>query len=475
MTPQSQPTSGLSPDWFWARRSFNAGDAKRSNTALLAGKPERERCSVSGDCCQGSRPVPFSRRYFLTRSGISLIGLSTMPAFLQRAIAVTPSAGKKQLVVLFQRGAADGLNIVVPFGEPDYYRLRPTISIPQPRKGAADAALDLDGFFALHPSLVPLTPLFQKNELAIVHAAGSPDPTRSHFDAQDFMESGTPGVKSTDDGWLNSALETVPEEHASPFRAVAMGPNLPRMLRGSAPAIALPDVKQFRVMAQTPGAGQIAEGGFEAMYAQTVDHALRGTGTETFEVIDMLRKADPSKYKPENGANYGNSRLGRSLEQIGQLLKADIGTEVLFVDSGGWDNHVNEGGVQGQLSNLLNDLGQGMAAFRQDMGDRMENIVFVTMSEFGRTAKENGNRGTDHGHANCMFVMGGAVKGGKVYGRWPGLNEGQLNEGRDLALTTDFRSVLGEILQKHIGVHDLSPVFPGFDNSSSKFTALIRG
>ncbi len=429
---------------------------------------------MSADCCQGSRAVPFSRRYFLTRGGISLIGLSTMPAFLQRAIASSPGSAKRQLVVLFQRGAADGLNIVVPFGEANYYRMRPTIAIPQPRSGQTDAALDLDGFFGLHPSLAPLAPLFEKNELAIVHAAGSPDPTRSHFDAQDFMESGTPGVKSTDDGWLNRALATVTEENASPFRAVAMGPSLPRMLRGSAPAIALPDVKQFKVMAQTPGAGQIAEGGFEAMYAQTVDHALRGTGTETFEAIDMLRKADPSKYKPENGATYGNSRLGQSLQQIGQLLKANIGTEVLFVDCGGWDNHVNEGGVQGQLSNLLKDLGQGMAAFRQDMGDRMEDVVFVTMSEFGRTAKENGNRGTDHGHANCMFVMGGAIKGGQVYGRWPGLNEGQLNEGRDLALTTDFRSVLGEVLQKHIGVRDLAPVFPGFDNNPRKFTGLIR-
>jgi uncharacterized protein (DUF1501 family) len=429
---------------------------------------------MSADCCQGSRPIPFSRRYFLTRTGISLIGLSTMPAFLQRAIASTPGPAKKQLVVLFQRGAADGLNIVVPFGEPNYYRMRPTIAIPQPRSGQPDAAIDLDGFFGLHPSLAPLAPLFQKNELAIVHSAGSPDPTRSHFDAQDFMESGTPGIKSTDDGWLNRTLASVPEENASPFRAVAIGANLPRMLHGTAPAIALPDVRQFKVMAQTPGAGQIAEGGFEAMYAQTVDHALRGTGTETFEAIDMLRKADPSKYKPENGANYGNSRLGQSLQQIGQLLKANIGAEVLFVDCGGWDNHVNEGGVQGQLSNLLRELGQAMAAFRQDMGDHMEGIVFVTMSEFGRTAKENGNRGTDHGHANCMFVMGGPVKGGKVYGRWPGLDQGQLNEGRDLALTTDFRCVLGEILQKHIGVRDLVPVFPGFDNNPRKFTGLIR-
>jgi len=429
---------------------------------------------MSLECCEGRRPVTFSRRYFMKQGGIAMVGLSTMPAFLQRAVAATPSSGKKQLVVLFQRGAADGLNIVVPFGEQNYYRMRPTIAIPEPRRGSADCAVDLDGFFGLHPSLASLAPLFHKNELAIVHAAGSPDPTRSHFDAQDFMESGTPGRKATEDGWLNRALENVPEENASPFRAVAMGANLPRMLRGAAAAIALPDVRQFKVMAQNSNMDHVAEGGFEAMYAQTVDHALRGTGTETFEAIDMLRKADPGKYKPENGADYGKSRLGQSLQQIGQLLKADMGTEVLFVDCGGWDNHVNEGGAQGQLSNLLRDLGQGMSAFRQDMSDRMQNIVFVTMSEFGRTAKENGNRGTDHGHANCMFVMGGDVKGGKVYGPWPGLNEGQLNEGRDLALTTDFRSVLGEILAKHTGVRDLTPVFPGFDNDPRKFPSLIR-
>jgi uncharacterized protein (DUF1501 family) len=428
----------------------------------------------TSDYCEGKRPLIFSRRYFMKQGGIAMVGLSTMPAFLQRAIAATPSSGKTQLVVLFQRGAADGLNIVVPFGEQNYYRMRPSIAIPEPRRGGADCAVDLDGFFGLHPSLAPLEPLFRKNELAIVHAAGSPDPTRSHFDAQDFMESGTPGRKATEDGWLNRALETIPEENASPFRAVAIGTSLPRMLRGSAPAVALPDVRQFRVMAQSSTQGQVAEGGFEAMYAQTVDHALRGTGAETFEAIGMLRKADPGKYQPENGADYGKNRLGQSLQQIGQLLKADIGAEILFVDCGGWDNHVNEGGVQGQLSNLLKDLGQGMAAFRQDMGDRMQNIVFVTMSEFGRTAKENGNRGTDHGHANCMFAMGGDVKGGKVYGRWPGLDEGQLNEGRDLALTTDFRSVLGEILRKHNGVKDLAPVFPGFDNDPRKFTGLIR-
>jgi uncharacterized protein (DUF1501 family) len=412
----------------------------------------------------------FSRRAFVKSGGVAMIGMSTLPAFLRRAVTATPMPNRKKLVVLFQRGAADGLNIVVPFAEPNYYRIRPTIAIPGPRRGGETAALDLDGFFGLHPSLAPLLPLFQKKQLAIVHAAGSPDTTRSHFDAQDYMESGTPGVKVTDDGWLNRALQVTPEPAASPFRAVAMGPNLPVTLRGSAPAIALPDVKQFRVFSQSSA----VKGGFEALYAQTVDQALRGTGTETFTAIDMLRKADPSRFQPENGAEYPRSRVGQTMQQVAQLHKADIGLEVTFVDTGGWDNHVNEGGVQGQLSNLLRDLAQSLAAFAQDMGDRMEDIVVVTMSEFGRTAHENGNRGTDHGHANCMFVMGGPVKGGKVYGRWPGLGPEQLNEGRDLALTTDFRSVLGELISKHLGTTDLNSVFPGFDNGPRKFPDLIK-
>ena len=385
--------------------------------------------------------MKISRRVFVKSGGVAMIGMSTIPAFLQRAVAGTPMPNKKKLIVLFQRGAADGLNIVVPFGEENYYRIRPTIAIPQPRQSAEGTAVDLDGFFGLHPSLAPLGPLFHKGQLAIVHAAGSPDTTRSHFDAQDFMESGTPGVKSTDDGWLNRTVQSAHEENASPFRAVAMGPNLPLTLRGQAPAIALADIKQFRVLSEN----KAVQGGFEALYAQTVDRVLRGTGTETFEAIEMLRKADPSRFQPENGAEYPKNRVGQTLQQVAQLIKADIGMEVSFVDTGGWDNHVNEGGAQGQLANLLRDLGQGLAALHQDLGDRMEDIVVVTMSEFGRTAHENGNHGTDHGHANCMFVMGGPVKGGKVYGKWPGLGPEHLNEGRDLKLTTDFRSVLGEV------------------------------
>ncbi len=429
---------------------------------------------MSNPCCEGVRAAKFSRRYFLKQGGIALVGLNSMPAFLQRAVAATPGTAKKQLVVLFQRGAADGLNIVAPFAEPNYYRMRPSIAIPQPRRGGEDAAIDLDGFFGLHPGLAPLAPLFQKNQLAIVHAAGSPDTTRSHFDAQDYMESGTPGVKATEDGWLDRAIGTIPEENASPFRAVAMGPNLPRMLRGSTSAIAIPDLRQFKVQAQSAAIANVVEGGFEAMYAQTVDHALQGTGAETFEALDMLRKLDTAKYPPENGAEYPKTQVGQKLRQIGVMIKANIGVEVMFLDCGGWDNHVNEGGAQGQLANFLKDLGQSLAAFYQDMSDRMADVVVVTMSEFGRTAKENGNRGTDHGHANCMFVMGGDVKGGRVYGEWPGLEEHQLNEGRDLALTTDFRSVVGEILTKHLGVEDLAPVFPGFDNNPHKFAGLMR-
>src|SRR5208283_5253148 len=252
----------------------------------------------------------FSRRAFVKNGGLALMGFSALPPFLTRAVAAGPSnnGGRKILVVLFQRGAADGLNIVVPFAERNYYAMRPTLAIPAPHplgEGDANAAaLDLDGFFGLHPALAPLQPMFQKQQLAIVHAAGSPDTTRSHFDAQDYMESGTPGVKSTRDGWLDRALGTIPEENASPFRAVAMGPNLPRMLQGSAGAMAIPDWRQFKVQAQSPAMANVAQGGFEAMYAQTVDQALHGTGAETFEAIDMLRKIDMTKFPPENGADY---------------------------------------------------------------------------------------------------------------------------------------------------------------------------
>jgi uncharacterized protein (DUF1501 family) len=405
-----------------------------------------------------ANPCPCSRRVFLKDGGLALVGLSTLPGFLLRAMA--ESSGKNVLVVFFQRGAADGLNTVIPHGEANYYASRPSLAIPR------SEVLDLDGFFGLHPALESVMPLYQQGQLAIVHAAGSPDSTRSHFDAQDYMESGTPGVKSTQDGWLNRALRER-KEAATPFRAVAMGQNLPRMLQGQASAVALPDVRQFQVVAP------MASNGFEAIYAQTVDQRLGRTGRETFDAIGILKRADPARYQPDNGAQYPRGRLGQNLMQVAQLIKAGVGLEVAFLDGGGWDTHVNQGGAQGQLANLLREMGDSLAAFHRDLGDRMENINVVTMSEFGRTAAENGNRGTDHGHANCMFLLGGGVKGGKVYGQWPGLAREQLFEGRDLALATDFRTVLSEVLERRHGVTALKTVFPGFHADRKKYLGLL--
>jgi len=416
--------------------------------------------------------MTISRRFFLKGGGVAMLGFSAMPSFLTRALQAATGPSKKVLVVIFQRGAMDGLNAVVPYGERSYYAMRPSIAIPAPN-GGQGAALDLDGFFGLHPSLEPLIPLFRSKQLAIVQAAGSPDNSRSHFDAQDYMESGTPGVKSTEDGWLNRYLQKQPDENATPFRAVAMGAQMPRTLRGSVPALAIPDIRQFQVLAPVAVSGAM-EGGFEALYAQTVDQALHGTGQETFEAVEMLKKVREQLYIPENGADYPKGKFGQTLQQVAQLIKADIGVEVAFVDIGGWDHHVNEGGVQGQLGNILREFGGTLAAFHMDLGAKIADVTVVTMSEFGRTAAENGNRGTDHGHANCMFAFGGDVRGGKVYGRWPGLDRARLYEGRDLAVTTDFRTVLGEVVSRHLGSTDMSYVFPGFQYNPKQALGLIR-
>src|SRR5881628_465445 len=316
---------------------------------------------MSYRCCEGVPGLKFSRRYFLKQGGVAMVGLSAMPAFLQRAVAATTMPNKKQLVVLFERGAADGLNIVVPFGESSYYPMRPTIAIAQPKRGGTDAAIDLDGLFGLHPSLAPLEPLFHKNQLAIVHAAGSPDPTRSHFDAQDFMESGTPGLKATEDGWLNRALHSAfaPSEKSA-FRAIALGPSLPRILTGSEPAIAVNNINDFGVGGRNSSS---VANTFEAMYANSVDAVLHGTGNETFEAVKMLKSANPAKYAPAPGANYPRGRFGDSLKQLAQLIKANLGVQVAFSDIGGWDHHVNEGNTQGQLANVLRDFSQSLAAF----------------------------------------------------------------------------------------------------------------
>jgi uncharacterized protein (DUF1501 family) len=400
-----------------------------------------------------------TRRIFLKGGAMSVVGMAAVPGFLARAaMAADAAQPHRRLVVIFQRGAADGLNIVVPHGEVEYYTMRPTIAIPQ------RDVIDLDGFFGLHPAMSALKPLWDARQLAIVHAAGSPDPTRSHFDAQDFMESGTPGVKSTEDGWLNRALVASgdPRKDAA-FRAVALGTALPRMLSGQAPALAVGNVNDFGVAPRNPQAQPLANT-FESMYAASVDAVLHGTAQETFDAVKMLKAADPAKYRPAAGVVYPKGRFGDALKQTAQLVKANLGVQVAFTDIGGWDHHVNEGASEGQLGRLLKEFSGSLAAFWQDLGELAAETVVVTMSEFGRTARENGTRGTDHGHANVMFVMGGAVRGGKVYGRWPGLANEQLYEQRDLALTTDFRQVMAEGVARQLGDPQPERVFPGFRN-----------
>ncbi|MFI5116084.1 MAG: DUF1501 domain-containing protein [Terriglobales bacterium] len=409
-----------------------------------------------------------TRRAFMKSGAMAIVGTAAIPSFLTRAAwgAVSPSASNKRLVVIFQRGAADGLNIVVPHAESAYYAMRPSINIPRQQ------VIDLNGFFGLHPAMAPLKPLWEQRQLAIVHAAGSPDTTRSHFDAQDYMESGTPGVKNTSDGWLNRTLQSEPTAADSPFRAIALGTSLPRILSGKASAVAVSNVNGFGIAGGNPASAPLGNT-FEAMYAQSVDSVLHGTATETFEAVKMLKSADPQKYTPAPGANYPRGRFGDALRQTAQLIKSNLGVQIAFTDIGGWDNHVNEGAVEGQLANVLRDFAQSIAAFWTDLGPLAQETVVVTMSEFGRTARENGNRGTDHGHANVMFILGGPVRGGRVYGRWPGLDPAQLNEGRDLALTTDFRCVLGEALSRHLGNAHLNTVFPGFDNQPARFLKYL--
>jgi uncharacterized protein (DUF1501 family) len=416
-----------------------------------------------------------NRRYFLKTGSIGLASFGLMaaaPDFLHQFASAQAAKGfgkKKVLVTIFQRGAVDGLNMVVPFGDDSYYSLRRSIAIQAPAK--TDGAIDLDGYFGLNPAMKPLEAFWKSKQLAVIHSAGSPDNTRSHFDAQDYMESGTPGIKSTRDGWLNRTLQTTDGKADSPFRAVAMTQQLPRSLYGKAPSIAMTNLSDFTIKAGLYTSD--LKGGFEGIYDQTVKDSLGETGKETFEAVNYLKQANPAQYKPENGAVYPPSQLGRSLMQVAQLIKAGVGLEVAFAEAGSWDTHVNQGGARGQLANLLRDFAASIAAFATDLGKRMDDVVLLTMSEFGRTARENGSRGTDHGHGNAMLVLGNSVKGGKVYGEWKGLKDDQLNEGRDLAVTTDFRDVFAEVASKHLGTRDLNVLFPRHTITESNFRRFL--
>jgi uncharacterized protein (DUF1501 family) len=457
-----------------------------------------------------------TRRLFLKNGAIALasVGMEPVlgPMFLrQTAFAADTTAQKRQktLICIFQRGAADGLNIVVPHGDPDLYRHRPGLAVQRPGAGAPqNSAIDLDGFFGLHPALGPFVPIYKSGHLAAVHACGSPDATRSHFDAQDYMESGAPGDKRVADGWLARTVLACPEDRAklaaggeSPFRAVALGGDhgLPRSLQGEAGALAIPDLQTFGIgmsdVAGGPGARRkagragrrAAQGavaapkmsraassvvdGFETLYDSAVGDVLHGTGKESFEAIAVLNKLTPGSYLPANGAVYPAGRFGESLKQIAQLVKAGVGVEVAFAEIGGWDTHTNQ---PARLTQQLREFGQGVAALYNDLGDRMSDVVILTMSEFGRTVRQNGNNGTDHGHATCFFALGGPVQGGRVLGKWPGLAPEQLYENRDLALTTDFRAVFGEVAVRHLGAQGLPKIFPKYAGTPADFRGLIR-
>jgi uncharacterized protein (DUF1501 family) len=414
-----------------------------------------------------------SRRVFLKSGAMAMVTMGFAPSFLART-AAGAGTGKKLLITVFQRGAVDGLNMVVPYGEADYYKLRPTIAIGRP--GGEGGAIDLNGFFGLHPRMAPFKPLWDRGDLAIVHASGSHDTTRSHFDAQDYMESATPGVKSTSDGWLNrflaaSAHTTADKQAArSPLRAIALTSQMPRSLRGVAPALAMGNSADFAV------ADMSARASFEEIYEAAKDKTLHGTAGEAFDAMRTLAKRTAGPYRPSNGAVYPRSPFGQALQEIARLAKSDVGLEIAFAESTQWDHHVNQGAATGQLANRLDDFSRGIAALAQDLGDRMADTVILTMSEFGRAAAENGSRGTDHGHGNAMFVIGGGVKGREVYGKWPGLKADQRFEGRDLAVTTDFRAVFSEIVVKHLGATTATAgqVFPGYAVKPADFRGLLK-
>ena len=415
--------------------------------------------------------MTLSRRLFIRAGGLALVSFGADPLFLDKAAWALRRPGGRSpvLVCLFQRGAVDGLSMIVPHGESSYYQERPRIAIPR------NQVIDLDGHFGLHPALAGLEPLWRNGSLAAIHGIGSPDGTRSHFDAQDYMESGTPGVKSTRDGWLNRYCQHQQEHTSTPFRSVAFGPELPRILSGPASTLAISNLQAFGI--RGPAAGGTRDRltrAFEALYQDQATDLVASSAEEGFEAARRLRDVNPGQYTPANGAEYPRGKFGRTMQQIAQLIRADVGVEIAFADVGGWDTHVNQGAGDGQLATRLAEFGGSLVAFSKDLGEKMADVIVLTMSEFGRTVRENGSSGTDHGHATAMLVMGGPVRGGRMLGRWPGLSPESRFEGRDVAVTTDFRDLFAELLARHMGATDLAGVFPGFDVSPSRFPGALR-
>jgi uncharacterized protein (DUF1501 family) len=359
------------------------------------------------------------------------------------------------LVVVFLRGAADVLNMVVPHGEDAYYQLRPSLGIARPDDSNTkkeDRTVDLDGFFGFHPTMQPLIEAWQSEYLAIIHACGAPDESRSHFKAMELMERGVDDERGPASGWIGRHLATLNTGNSSPLRAVGMGTRPQRSLSGSVPVSALRSIADFH-LGGDPRALQQMRAALSTVYQDDV------LGQDTLSIMDTLQKLDPANYQ---SPNYPDTEFGMALKQTAMLIKADVGLEVSAIDLGGWDTHFAQGSASGLMPNLMKDLAEGLAAFHADMADHMNQLTTVTMSEFGRRASENGSLGTDHGHGSMMMVMGGNVNGGKVHGQWPGMAEGQLIGPGDLAVTTDYRDVLSEILTKRLNNPATGEIFPDF-------------
>jgi len=407
-----------------------------------------------------------SRRAFLKSGALALFaaGLGGVPTFIARAAQNrklwTPYKKNKVLVCIFQRGAMDGLMAVTPFTDTYLQKARPTLFMSA-AKAASKPLIDLDGRFGLHPSMSAFEPFFREQRLAIVHGVGSPNTTRSHFDAQDYMESGTPFNKGTDSGWLNRAVGLLGHETPTPFQAVSLTSALPRSLYGDNAAIAISNLNDFAIqMRGNPMAANTAARSFEELYDQTSSSLLSKTGKESFEAVKILKSADVKNYRPSNGAQYPASPLGSSLKQIAQLVKMDVGMEVAFTECGGWDTHFNQGTEAGTFARNVNDLSSAITAFWTDLGSYQDEVEVMTMTEFGRTVHQNGTGGTDHGRGSCMFILGNDVKGGKVHGSVPELALENLEDGRDLPVTTDFRAVFEEVATAHLKIRDNGKLFP---------------
>ncbi len=361
------------------------------------------------------------------------------------------------LVVIYLRGAADALNMVVPHGEESYYQLRPTLGIARPddgRKKKEERTVDLDGFFGFHPNMSPLLEAWQSRQLAVIHACGAPDESRSHFKAMELMERGVDDERGPASGWIGRHLATLNTGNSSPLRAVGMGTRPQRSLSGSVPVSALRSIADFHLGGDARALQQMRA---------ALDYVYQNDelGQDTLSIMDTLQKLDPNNYQSPI-TNYPNTEFGLALKQTAMLIKAEVGLEVSAIDLGGWDTHFTQGALIGIMPNLMKDLAGGLAAFHADMADYMSQLTVVTMSEFGRRAYENGSLGTDHGHGSMMMVMGGNVDGGKIHGRWPGLAEGQRMGPGDLAVTTDYRDVLSEVLTKRLNNPALSEIFPEY-------------